>query len=430
MFNRLRNKFLILNLSMTSGVIVAAFAFIYFITYGNMEADIRARLNNQPDLQVRVEEPDTPADAASPGATTAHISKDGSNLFHIEVDANGNLLNIDSFADLPDDVYRQAAEIAWNNRNSREVVQLGGRQWRYGITPIRVQVVRGDGVPVTVDEGTFNITFLDVTESRRTLMQLLGTLLFVGLCSIVVIFAVSLYFANRAIRPLRETWDKQKRFVADASHELKTPISIINANYDALVANREDTIANQMKWLDYIRVGTDRMAKLVNDLLMLARIEDAQLPVSKATFSVSREIDDVIRSMEAAAADKQIRLVRSIEPDIFIHGNPDDVRQLAAILFDNAIKYTNAEGWINLSLTKAKRHVVFSISNSGPGIAKDDLPRVFDRFFRADRSRTYRDGSYGLGLSIAKSIVDRLGGRIRADSVENGVTTFSITLPL
>lgn len=430
MFTKLRNKFLVLNMSITSGVLAVAFAFVYFITYNNVQSDIRDRLRSQPETQMRLESgtPNIPGEQGLARTTTRHIAGDGANVFHIEVDADGNMVNVDSVVDMPEEAYRQAAGIAWSDKNGRHAITLNGRQWRYGVSPIRVHVVREDGIPITIDEQNYSITFLDVTESNRALVQLLATLLLVGFSTLIVIFAVSLSFANRAIKPIREAWDKQKQFVADASHELKTPLSIIHANCDALAANREDTIQNQMKWLDYIRIGTDRMTKLVNDMLTLARTEDACAPLRQVPIDVSREVNDAIRSLEAAAADKRIRLTRTIEPDIVANGDPDCIRQVVAILFDNAVKYTNPHGWIDLSLVRTNRHIAFSISNSGPGIAKQDLPRLFDRFFRADRSRTHKDGSYGLGLSIAKSIVDRLGGEIRAHSVENESTTFSFMI--
>ncbi|MEF3302204.1 sensor histidine kinase [Paenibacillus sp. GYB003] len=434
MFNKLRNKLLVLNLSITSGVLAAAFAFVYFITYSGVQSEIRSRLGSQPETQIRLE-------SGAPGVgeqgersvtrtTSGYAAGDGANVFHIEVDADGNMLNVDSLVDLPDEAYRLAAESAWRNKDGRHAIALNGRQWRYGIAPIQVQIVREDGVPVVVDENKYSITFLDVTETNRTLVQLLTSLLLVGFATLIVIVIVSLYFANRAIKPIREAWDKQKQFVTDASHELKTPLSIIHANCDALEANRDDTIRNQMKWLGYIRIGTDRMAKLVNDMLTLAKTEDARSIVRKVPVHVSKEVEDAIRSMEAAAALKRIRLTRSIEPNIVANGEPDCIRQIVAILFDNAIKYADSEGWIEMSLVRKNRHVTFTISNSGPGIAGQDVPKVFDRFFRADRSRTHADGSYGLGLSIAKSIVDRLGGEIRVSSIENEFTTFSFTIEL
>jgi len=293
-----------------------------------------------------------------------------------------------------------------------------------------MHVIRENRQQFTSDENRFNIVFLDVTAYNKRLFELLTTLLFVGLIMLFVVFIISLYFANRAIKPIAETWEKQKQFVADASHELKTPLSIINANYDALLANQEETIKSQLKWLGYIRIGTDRMTKLINDLLSLAKMDDVNLEIRKIPFNISNAIHDVMLSMEAVVIEKGIKLSHSIEPDIIVKGDSERVKQVVTILFDNAIKYTNENGQIDISLIKSKRQVIYSIKNSGKGIAKQDLPKVFDRFYRADPSRTHESGSYGLGLSIAKTIIDRLGGEIHVKSVEDEFTTFTFTLGL
>ncbi|PZN07161.1 MAG: two-component sensor histidine kinase, partial [Bacillota bacterium] len=219
-----------------------------------------------------------------------------------------------------------------------------------------------------------------------------------------------------------------KQFLARASHELKTPLSIIRANCDALTANPDDTIRNQMQWIEYIRAGADRMAKLVQELLILAGTNDERLPFHRVRFHISETVEDVARSMEAVAAGKSLTVTHSIEPGLFAVGDPDGIRQVVEILFDNAVKYADPGGWIAVSLTRMGRRIVFSITNSGPGIAREDLPRVFDPFFRSDRSRTHRDGSFGLGLSIAQSIMRRHGSEIRVQSEEGVSTTFSFTL--
>jgi signal transduction histidine kinase len=431
MFKKLRNKFLILNLSITSGVITLAFGFVYFITYSNLQADIRDRLHASPEAQMRVAAADNPSRPTEPtGSQSAvrHAAAEGTNTFHAEVDAEGRIVNIESTVHLPEEVYRQLVEIAWNNRDDHEAIKTGNKQWRYAVSPIRVQVIGEDGIPLAVEQHNYSILFLDVTEMYGTLAQLLTTLLLVGVGTLAVIFAVSLYYANRAIQPIREAWDKQKQFVADASHELKTPLSIIQANCDALAANPEDAIRNQMKWVEYIRAGTNRMAKLVNDLLTLAGTDDGHTALQNVQFNLSDAVDHISRSMEAAAMSKNLSVTRSIEPGLIAKGDPDGVRQAVEILLDNAVKYANPGGWIVLSLTRTGRRIEFAVANSGPGIAKEDLPRVFDRFFRADRSRTHQDGSYGLGLSIAQSIIKRHGSEIKVKSAENASTTFSFSI--
>jgi signal transduction histidine kinase len=428
MFTKLRNKFLILNMSMTSMVMITAFAIIYFMTCSNIQSDIQSRLNVQSEMRVQEEETGVPEEKGTGGTKAAHayFSADDPLSFHIEVDANGDILHIYSPIDMPEKFYGQAAELAWGNKKNKTAITLDGKQWRYHIAPVRIRVIQENGEHVVTDKNRFNIVFLDVTAYAKTLHQLLTTLISVGVITILVIFAASLYFANRAITPLTEAWEKQKQFVGDASHELKTPLSIITANHDVLMANRESTIKSQIKWLNYMKIGMDRMAKLISDLLSLAEMEDVKLKTNKAPFNLSDEINDVIRLMEAGAVKKGITLSSSIQPDIIIKSDAELVRQVIAILFDNAVKYTNENGRIDVSLSKSKHRVTCSIRNSGKGIDPQDVPKVFDRFFRADRSRTHENGSFGLGLSIAKAIMDRLGGEIHVESKKGEYTTFTV----
>ena len=240
-----------------------------------------------------------------------------------------------------------------------------------------------------------------------------------------ILFGVSFYFANRSIRPIEESWQKQKQFVADASHELKTPLAIIGANADALLANGEETINSQKKWLDYIKAEAGRMGKLINDMLYLAKVEDTdetQLPID-----FSNAVRDVIASLEAVIFEKGIQLTQHIEPRIIVRGNEEKIKQAVLILLDNSIKYTGDLGDVAITLKRFRNQAVLSIQNSGESIPADRLPKIFDRFYRCDPSRTKETGGFGLGLSIARAIIERSGGCIYAQSSDSG-TTFTIEL--
>ncbi|SHD75670.1 sensor histidine kinase [Schnuerera ultunensis] len=432
MFTKLRNKFLILNMSMTSTVMITAFAVIYIISYNNVNSEITKKLNLQAGMQTVIEGTELPDDTenSKPKTLNRRFSPDDTYSFSIYVDGNGEILEIDSPFNMPEETYNKAADIAWNNKKNSSTITLEGKQWEYAIAQMKKQVIQRNGQSYTVAENKYQIMFLDVTMYKKTLFQLLITLLSVGLIMLFAIFIISLYFANRAIKPIAEAWERQKQFVADASHELKTPLSIINANYDVLLTNQEETIQSQLKWLDYIKIGTDRMTKLINDLLSLAKMEDVRFPIQKVTFNMSDAINDVILSMEPVVAEKDIKLTHLIEPDIIVKSDQEKIKLVVTILFDNAVKYTDEKGQIDISLIRSKRHVTFTIKNSGKGIAKQDLPKIFDRFYRVDPSRTQEISGYGLGLSIAKTIMDRLGGEIYATSVENKYTTFTFILEL
>jgi len=409
-------------------VMICAFAVIYFITYSNI------KLENQNKLEsgAKVTSTNVPDfDGAENGAEVHYyVSQDNKLTFTITVDEDGNILDIFSVFDLPDEAYENAAEIAWNNKDGG-VVTIEGSKWQYAVQQSgHKNVIEENGQALTVSSNGYQIVFLDITQSNKTLFDLFKTLLIVGFTMLFVIFFISLYFANRTIKPISEAWEKQKQFVADASHELKTPLSIITANYDALLANQEETIKSQLKWFNYMKIGTDRMAKLINDLLDMAKIEAVNPKTQKTMFNISQAIGDTISSMEAAAVKKGINLSLVIEPDIIAKGYVEGIKQVAEILFENAVKYTNENGKIDISLKKSKRFVSFSITNSGEGIAPKDLPKVFDRFYRADPARTGENSGYGLGLSIAKSIIENMGGHIHVRSVENEDTTFIFTIGL
>jgi len=419
-------------MSITSIVMAIAFAAIYIISNNNINSEISKKLNPQVGMKtvmMGTESPDSTEDN-KPKTLNRRVSPDYSDSFIIRVDERGKILEIDSPFDMNDETYKKATDIAWTTKNINSAITLEGRQWRYAISRMEKQVIQENGRSYTVAEDGYQIIFLNVTMYKQTLFHLLTTLLSVGFIMLFVLFIISLYFANRSIKPVAEAWERQKQFVADASHELKTPLSIINANYDVLLENKEETIKSQMKWLDYIKIGTDRMTKLINDMLSLAKMEDIRFPVQKVPFNVSDAVNDVISSMEAVMADKEIMLSRSIEPDVIVKSDPERVRQVITILFDNAVKYTEKNGRIDISLKKSKRQATFSIKNSGKGISKQDLPKIFDRFYRVDPSRLHETGSYGLGLSIAKTVIERLGGEIYADSAENEYTTFTFTLSI
>lgn len=440
MFKQLRNRFLILNMSIITLIMLTAFITVYVTTYHNIWLENDRKLGEIPDTisfkedeSAVSEKIESSSVKVEEGLTVRQtISSNYFLSFSLEVDRNGNIQNIDSIIELPEETYKKAAEMVWKSNKDSDTLKLADKLWKYSITQPEITIISNDGKQTTVtkDDNRYLISFIDVTDTQKTLTNLLFTFIIVGIVMLVVIFFISLSFANRAIKPISKAWEKQKQFVADASHELKTPLSIINANYDVLISNKEETIESQMKWLDYIRVGTDRMAKLVNDLLSLAKTEDIFIEVTKMPFDLSSAVYEVLQSMDSEVGRKGIELSVDIQPGLMVDSDRELVRQLVTILFDNGVKYCNEQGKIEVSLKKGKRYITFYIKNSGKGIGKEDLPKIFDRFYRTDPSRTGENGGFGLGLSIAKTIVTKLGGEITADSEVNKWTVFTFKVPV
>lgn len=433
MFRKLRNKFLFLNMIVTSLVMMTAFGIVYLTTYSNTKADIERRLNNVSGSFVIYdsEKPVVPGSESSKVVNgrdkinTSHkVTSDYTPSFVITVDKTGNVLEINSLIDIPEDEYIEAAYTAWNQKNS-STINIAERTWIYKISPVEVTRTTNGQITQTEFPDIYQILFLDITDMLKNLNDLLFTFLFVGIGMLIVIFLISIFYANRSIRPISESWAKQKQFIADASHELKTPLTTIMTNCDVLEANENETIKSQREWLGYIKVGADRMNKLVNSLLTLARVEGLNLQTSKQSFDMAALVCDVMQSMEAATITKKLNIDRKIEFVGDIYGYEDSVRQVFTILYENAVKYVNEGGNINVSVRRTKKGVSCTVKNTGKGIPAKDLPYVFDRFYRSDTARSNEENSYGLGLAIAKSIVEQIGGKITVKSVENEWTEFT-----
>jgi len=430
MFTKLRNKFLFLNMSITSLVIIVAFVIIYWIIYHNISSDIEEKLNEGAATEMTVYGDDLFNNGGKDAAFSLGqaLSTSGFSSFVLIVDDQGEVVEIDSSMELPEEKYMKIAETAWEMKDKNSVT-FNDKQWEYEITPLSVNMIQDNGEQFVITDHLYQMTFLDVTEANRTLRSLSITLLVVGFIMLVIIFFISMYFANSAVKPIAKAWENQKQFVADASHELKTPLSIIQANYDVLMDNREETINNQMKWLGYMKIATDRMTKMITNLLELAKLDQVNSHLEMKVIHISSMIEEMVFSMEAATKEKKIHITYSIEPQIMVKSNSDKIKQLVMILLDNAHKYTNEKGKIDITLERDKRTIIFRVRNTGKGIAEEDLPKVFNRFYRGDRSRHIEKNSFGLGLSIAKSIANELGGEIHASSDENNWTTFTVMLP-
>lgn len=434
MFKKLRNRFLLLNMLITSLVMIAAFSIVYLTIYNNTQTEIERKLNNVTGSFIINEPGKLPIPGPGQGAvendhepkeTYQKVTSEYVPSFVITVDSLGKIIKINSLLDMPEEQYKEAAEIAWNRKNTTEI-KIGGRSWKYKIAPMEI-IRTQEGRTETETADIYQISFIDITDMKNNLSSLFFTLTSVGLGMLAVIFIISTFYANRSIKPISETWERQKQFIADASHELKTPLTTIITNCAVLEANENETIKSQKEWLGYIKIGVERMSKLVNDLLTLARAEGMKIQMQKEPFSMSKMITETIQSMEAAAESKKISVNHKIEITDDINGYKESVRQIFTILYENAVKYTNEGGRIDVWVRRTKKGIACTVKNTGPGIQAKDLPYIFDRFFRSDAARSTDTNSYGLGLSIAKSISEQIGGKITTKSVENAWTEFTLT---
>lgn len=284
---------------------------------------------------------------------------------------------------------------------------------------------------VSIDGG-LAVSVLDAASLRREDIEtaLVSLAAFAAACALFALLAR--FLARVIVKPVEENVLAQKRFVADASHELKTPLAVIDANASVL-----EQSAGQSRWLDYIKEQTSRMSDLVSELLELSDLEErADQPRQKERYDAAEAVLAAVLPFESMAFEHGLTLETDVPETLEANGCRRDLEQLAGILTDNAVKHSRAGGTVRVSLSAGEKRrglrivpvTVLSVSNTGDTIPPEAIGHIFDRFYRADASRTNRDGSYGLGLAIAKSLAERNSGEIEVSS-ENGSTEFTLTLP-
>jgi two-component system sensor histidine kinase CiaH len=264
--------------------------------------------------------------------------------------------------------------------------------------------------------------------------KMLNTLLYVlgigGLVSIMIAIVAGLFLAKRALIPIQLSWEKQQRFIADASHELRTPLSVILLNLERLFRHPDHTIEQESELISVSIQETKRLNKLVSDLLTLARSDSNELQIMRQRVRLDEIVQNSVQAFQQMAVLKEIQMEAQIEQPIELLGDEERLRQLLVILLDNAWKYTPEKGRITVSCKRDGSWVTLIVSDTGIGISKEDLPYIFDRFFRGDKMRSREIEGTGLGLSIAKWIVEAHGGKIRAVSEEGAGTSLIVTLPV
>lgn len=275
--------------------------------------------------------------------------------------------------------------------------------------------------------GGERIVFADTSIEEATMRNLIQNCILIGLVSFVLFFGLSLLFSRWAIRPVSRAWDQQKQFVADASHELKTPLTVIMTNAELLQSPDYEPAARQ-RFAGNILTMSRQMRGLVENLLALARADNS---AERAVFSIldfSELTEDALLPFEPLYFEKGLMLESQIQENIRLRGSESQLRQVIDILLDNALKYSDNPGTVTLRLAVKSGHCLLSIANPGPAISKEDLKNIFKRFYRIDSARTM-NRSYGLGLSIAETITLNHHGRIWAESKE-GMITFFVQLPM
>lgn len=340
-------------------------------------------------------------------------------LFSVSVDGAMSALGRYNTASISQDVLEQAGQ------------QLAGADEGFGsLSDLGLFYVKRQA------GGVMYLAFADM-GSASGWRSLAATLAVVEVAALAVFFVISLFFSRWALRPVARAWTQQRRFVADASHDLKTPLTVILANTSIALEHPERSVASQSQWLESTQHEAEAMQSLVGDLLALAKMDEeeaaAQSGAARPAFEevdLSDVLEGEVLQFESVAFERGVKLESQVEPGIELRGNEQRLRRLAGTLIDNACKYVDDGGAVNVSLSRAGKQAKLEVRNTGAPISPEDLPHVFDRFCRADKARTGGAGGHGLGLAIARAIAEEHGGTLTASSTQAEGTAFTATLPL
>lgn len=272
-----------------------------------------------------------------------------------------------------------------------------------------------------------SIIFTDISSENAMLVQLVKTCIFIAIISFGIFFVISILLAKWTVKPIETAWNEQKQFVADASHELKTPLTVIMTNAEMLLDNNHSEIKRK-QFSENILTMSRQMKELTENLLELARNDNHSTKIIYEYLNFSDLISDSVLPFEPLYFEKKLNLICRIQPDIFLNGNPNQLLRLADILLDNALKYSYPDTKVLLELKSHGNSCIFSVTSHGETISKEDLKNIFRRFYRIDKVRSMNH-SYGIGLAIAKNISQHHNGKIWAESLNN-INTFYVKLPL
>lgn len=420
MFKRLKNRFILLSMLSLALLMIVVVTGMNILNYASMQRDTDAVLDLLSANEGRFPTDDGDAPPERPegeeegrGDKLPHgMSPETpyeSRYFTVELSADRTVLRVDT---------------------SRIAAVGGGEAIEYASKAMEEKDERGylDNyrfLRMAKEDGGTRLIFLDVGRKAESLHIFLLSSISMAAVGYILICMLVVFVAGRIIRPVAESYEKQKRFITDAGHEIKTPLSIINANVNLL-----EMEGCESESLSEISKQTRRLSKLTGDLVFLAKMEEGEGQTRAIDFPLSEMISDAVESFGALAETSGKKLEARIEPMISVHGNSDALYQLVNILLENALKYSVEGSTISVFLEKKGRSAVLRVANeTDTPIGKEDLPLLFERFYRTDSSRNSATGGHGIGLSIAKAIVDAHGGRIYAALQGERVLQISAELP-
>jgi signal transduction histidine kinase len=399
MLKKLRLKFICTIMALVTVMLGVVFGMVYYFTSKSLETE---------SVQMMQTLAANPFQLGIPGETQEEVRLP---YFILQISQNGDLLATDSgYYDLSDQSFLTNVLTAALYADGQTGILKEYDLRFYRVTTRTAQ----------------RIVFADISSELATLDHLIRTCLLLGGLSLLGFFVLSLLLTRQMVKPIERAWDQQRQFVADASHELKTPLTVILTNAE-LLQSPDCGGEEKTRCADSILTMSHQMRGLVEGLLDLARVDNGTAKMAFEELNLSQLVDDAVLPFEPLYFEQGLTLDCQAEPGLRVKGSPSHLRQVVDVLLDNAQKYSAPQGTVTLELKRQGNHCLLSVSSPGAPISQADLKNIFKRFYRVDQARAM-DHSYGLGLPIAQGIVEAHRGKIWAQSSQ-GRNTFFVQLP-
>ena len=419
MIRKLRARIIIINMALMGIVILAIFTTVCVNSYSNAVNDMERGLN-QVVGNMDFDRDRATDDNAPPFDKESKVSfKQKPNIHDnepmqissyviVELDDDGNITNTtENNVSIDADDLEECVKLA------RQSNSISGQIGDYGLMYVKHDFMEVHKIVFASN----NMVFANL---RNTVLVSVG--LFFG--SMVIIFLISLWLSGLAVKPVKKAWEQQKQFVADASHELKTPLTVILANNNIMMSHPQSRVTDERQWLESTEEEAQHMKQLIDQMLFLAKSDAGNTQVQLSEVNLSEIVEGSALNFEPVAFEREVLIDTDIRPDILMQGNQLQLNQLAHILIDNAVKYAEDNSTVTIALHKHGDGTEFTVNNKGSVISKEEMEHIFDRFYRAEKSRTTK--GYGLGLAIAQRIVEDMNGKITVQSNQTDGTTFTV----
>lgn len=413
MIRKLRKKFVVINMLLVTLVLLIVFGVLLYSGWQQRRNETLTAMGRLADFH--------DVGGLDPGGFKPNINPGGDGRGGLSVAVFSVLLNDDgSINEVNDENVVVSAETVQKAVDA--VLSARGDATTGVINSLSLRYLK-----TVTPQGYTRLIFADRSGERAYLSNLLLTSLLIGVVGLGAFYLISLFLSRWALRPVEKSWEQQRRFVADASHELKTPITVILANSEILTAHPEQTVGAEKKWIDSTRDEAGRMKRMVEELLFLAKSEDNADRLHKQTLDYSELVTGCALPFESVAYEAGVSLETEVAAGIRVVGDGEQLRRMVMILLDNACKYAGRGGRAVLRLAAVSERAVLTVQNTGEPIPPERLEHVFERFYRADDSRT-DTGSFGLGLAIAHQIADNHAGSLSVSSAAETGTVFTFAL--